>query len=121
MTTHWDVLSGAFRIPRKFPGKKGKVYLGRGVRIEKGAFLKGPAILDDGCVVQEGARILPYTVLGKKCIVGKKSSISKSVLWGGVRVGEGAEIIEAVLGQGCKIQNNRRVPENTVFGDKSIF
>ena len=121
LTTHWDVLSGAFRIPRKFPGQKGKVYFGRGVRIEKGAVLKGPAILDNGCVVQEGARILPYTVLGKKCVVGKKSSISKSVLWEGVKVGEGVKITEAVLGQGCKIPNNRRVPENTVLGDKSIF
>ncbi len=119
LTTHWDVLDGAFDVPAKFASRKNKVYMGKGVKIGKGAILKGPAILGDGCVVGEGARILPYAVLGQKCSIGKNSSISKSVLWDGVKVGEGIHLEEVVLGRNCQLSAHSRVVSGTVLGDDS--
>ncbi len=119
LTTHWDVLNGAFKIPMKFKALKNKVHIGKGVRIGKGAILQGPAILEDGCVVGEGARILPCAVLGKGCKVGEGSVVSKSVLWEGVQVGEGVQLEEVILGRRCLVPSHSRLSPGSVLGDDS--
>jgi NDP-sugar pyrophosphorylase family protein len=121
LTTQWDVLDGAFRIPAKFVRKKNKVFLGKGVKIGKGALLRGPAVLGDGCRVEEGAQILPYAVLGKKCVAGRNSSVSKSVLWEGVRVGEGVHLEEVVLGRRCSVPDHSKMPPGSVLGDDAAL
>lgn len=119
LTTHWDVLDGAFKIPKTFGTRKNKVYLGKGVKIGKGVLLKGPAIVEDGCVIGEGARILPHAVLGKKCRIGKNSSVSKSVLWDGVKVGDGVRLDEVILGRRCHVPSHSQVAPGSVLGDDS--
>ncbi|SRR5579871_2587815 len=119
LTTHWDVLNGAFDVPKKFTSKKKKVYLGRGVKIGKKTVLQGPAILEEGCVVEEGAKILPYAVVGPKCKVGKNSTVSKSVLWEGVKVGEGVNLDEVILGRRCQVPSHSQVAPGSVLGDDS--
>lgn len=119
LTTHWDVLNGAFAIPKKFASKRGKVYLGKGVKIGKDVVLQGPAILEDGCVVGEGTRILPYAVLGPRCRVGKNSSISRAVLWEGVKMGNEVKLEEVVLGRRCQVPAHSRIAPGSVLGDDS--
>lgn len=119
LTTHWDVLNGAFKIPGPSLRRKNKVYLGKGVKMGKRAVLKGPALVEDGCVIEEGARILPYTILGKNCRVGKNSSISKSVLWEGVKIGQEVKLEEVVLGRRCQIPSHSKVAAGSVLGDDS--
>jgi NDP-sugar pyrophosphorylase family protein len=119
LTTHWDVLRGAFPIHAPLIRKKNKIYMGKRVKIGKDVVLKGPAIIEDGCVIHEGARILAYAVLGKKCVVGKKSTVFKSVLWESVSVGDGVSLEEVVLGRGCRIPSHSRVPVGSVLGDNS--
>jgi len=121
LTTHWDVLDGTFPVFAALRKNAGRIYMGKGVKIGKGAVIKGPAILEDGCVIGAGAKILAYSVLGKKCVIGAKSSISKSVLWDGVQVGEKVDLDEVVLGRKCDIPNDSIVPAGTVWGDKNTI
>jgi len=119
LTTHWDVMNGAFPVFGPLKKRAGKLHVGKGVKIAKGVVLLGPAIIEDGCVIAEGAQILPYAVLGKKCVIGKNSIVSKSVLWDGVKVGSGVRLEEVVLGRQCEVQDNAEVPKDTVRGDNS--
>jgi NDP-sugar pyrophosphorylase family protein len=116
LTTHWDILKGAFPLPIAFK-KRGKVYWGKGVQLGKGAKVTGPAMVGDGSILEEGAKVLPYTVLGAGCRVKAKSSISKSVLWDGAVVGPGVSIEEVVLGKKAQALSN--LPKDSVLGDKS--
>jgi len=119
LTTHWDVLKGVFPLHAAVSRRKGKVYVGKGVKVSKKAVVKGPSILLDGCVVADGAQILPYSVLGKNCKVGSNSRISKSVLWDGVSIGDNVRLEEVVLGRRCRVSSDSLVPPGTVLGDES--
>ena len=114
LTTHWDILKGAFPLPVKFR-KKGQVYFGKGVRLAKGARVTGPAIIGDGSILEAGAQIRPYTVLGAGCRVKAGGTLSKSVLWDGVLVAPGIHLEEVVLGQKAQALSN--LPKGTVLGD----
>lgn len=119
LTTQWDVLNGFFPVYGRYR-KKGKgLYLGPGVRIGKGAVVRGPALVGSGCVISPGAKILPYSVLGEKCVIGRGSVVSKSLLWDGVQVGESVQLEEVVLGRHCVVPSGALVPGNTVLGDRS--
>jgi NDP-sugar pyrophosphorylase family protein len=100
-------------------GEANKIYMGKNVKIGKGALLKGPAIIEDGCVIGEGARILPYAVLGKKCVLGKNSSVSRSVLWDSVTLGDHVQLDEVVLGRNCKVQDYTKIANGSVLGDNA--
>jgi NDP-sugar pyrophosphorylase family protein len=117
LTTHWDVLRGAFPVYAKLRRTSKKVYLGKGVKIAKGAVVQGPAILEDGCVIAQGAKVLPYSVLGKKCKLGPGSSVSKSLLWDGVIVGADLHLEEVVLGRHCKVK--KPLDKGSVLGDNN--
>lgn len=119
LTTQWDVLNGAFKIPAQFKGKKNKVYLGKGVKIGKKVTLKGPALIGDGCVIGEASRILPYAVLGKGCRIGKNASISKSLLWEDVKIGDEVKLEEVILGRRCQVPPHSQVTPGSVLGDDS--
>ncbi len=117
LTTHWDVLKGTFPVFAKLKRKPGKLYVGKKVKIGKNVTLKGPAILEDGCVLQDKAKVLPYAVLGKNCVIGEGSSIEKSVFWDGVQIGNQVQLKEVVLGRRCKIHDGAEVPLDLVLGD----
>lgn len=117
LTSQWDVLAGAF--PVLAPARKGPdgVWKGKGVRVASGAKVLGPSLLMDGCVVEEGAEVLPYSVLGPKCRVGKGSVVSKSVLWESVRIGEDVKLDKIVAGRGCLIGDRSRLMPGSVLSD----
>jgi NDP-sugar pyrophosphorylase family protein len=117
LTTHWDVLNNAFPVLALLKRRANRVYLGKNVKIEPGAVVKGPALIEDGCVIEKGAKIFPYSVLGKYCRVGEESVVYKSVLWDGVKVGKNVRLEEVVLGRRCKIADNCRVAVGSVYGD----
>jgi NDP-sugar pyrophosphorylase family protein len=119
LTTHWDVLNKAFPVLAPLKQKANRIYLGRNVKIGKGVVLKGPALIEDGCVICENAKILPYAVLGKKCVIGEKSVVSKSVLWDGVTVGKNVRLEEVILGRRCRVSNFAKINPGSVFGDNS--
>jgi NDP-sugar pyrophosphorylase family protein len=117
LTSQWDVLKGAFVIPLKLKkGPRGS-FLGKGVKVARGAVVLGPSLLMDGCVLEEGAEVQPLTVLGPKCRIGRNAVVSKSVLWEGVQVGEGVHLEQVMAGRRCRIGASSRVPPGSVLGD----
>lgn len=119
LTTHWDLLNGAFKIPGVWKKKAKGVYWGKGVRVGKKVKIEGPVILGDGAVIEEGAQILPFTVLGAGCRVGAHSSVAKSVLWDGAVVGSSVVLDEVILGRNAQVQAYSKVGKGSVLGDYS--
>jgi NDP-sugar pyrophosphorylase family protein len=121
LTSQWDVLRGAFPVLVKAKANAQRIWIGKGVKIPPSAKLAGPSIIQDGCVLEEGADIQPYTVLGPKCRIGKNSVIAKSVLWEGVHVGEGVKLEEVLAGRHCRIGDRSRVmPGSVLAGDSKV-
>ncbi len=81
----------------------GPVFLGNNVRIKADVILEGPAVIRDDTMVDA------------------RASISRSVLWRGCYVGEGAEINGAIISKQCVIKRNARVHQGVVIGDKTVI
>ena len=89
-------------------------------RIDEGAIVEGPCFVDEGAIVKAGARIGPYSVVGRQCFVEERASIEQAILWANTRVCQEASVRRAILGRQCHVGRNASVEDGVVLGDKSV-
>jgi mannose-1-phosphate guanylyltransferase len=116
---HRDVMDGRYVAP-PFVAGVGPVSMAPGVRVEDGATIEGPAFLGEGVVVKAGARVGPYTVLGKQCHIEEDATVRGSIVWANGRIGREAVVEDAILGRHCHVGRASSVGPGAVLGDKSV-
>jgi NDP-sugar pyrophosphorylase family protein len=117
---HRDIMDGRFRaIP--FDGAAGSAWISPQARVEEGATIEGPCFVDEGAVVKTGARVGPYTVVGRQCHVEEHADLERTILWTGTRVGQEARVRRSILGRNCHIGRSATIENGVVLGDKSAI
>jgi mannose-1-phosphate guanylyltransferase len=117
MQVHRDIMEGRYAAP-PFNGQSGVAWVSLDARVEDGARLEAPLFVDEGCVVKAGARVGPYSVLGKQCQVEEDANVSGAIVWPRARIGREAEVRDCIIGRGSRIGRNASVLHG-VLGDKT--
>ncbi|SFM79137.1 hypothetical protein [Thermodesulforhabdus norvegica] len=95
-----------------------RLKIGKGVVVEPGALIKGPAVIGDGTEVRQGAYVRGKCLIGKNCVVGHTTEVKNSIMLDGAKAGHFAYIGDSILGKdvnlgaGVKLANlkiNRKV------------
>ncbi|MGE3176439.1 MAG: sugar phosphate nucleotidyltransferase [Vicinamibacterales bacterium] len=120
MQVHRDIMDQRYRTA-PFADAPRTVHVAPGAKIEEGARLEGPCFIDDGAVVKAGARIGPYSVIGRQCHVDEQADIEGSIVWSSTRIAQGAVLRQAILGRHCHIGRHASLQERVVIGDKSTL
>ena len=96
------------------------VWTGKNVFIHPQAQVSGPLFLGDNVRIKAGAVVQGPTVIRDDTIVHERASISRSILWRGCYVGEGAEVNGAIISKQCVLRRGAQVHQGVVIGDKTI-
>jgi mannose-1-phosphate guanylyltransferase len=115
MQVHRDIMDGRYSMP-PFNGKPGMAWVAPTAKVEEGVRLEGPLFVDEGCVVKAGARLGPYTVLGRNCQVAEDANVSGAIVWADSRIGREADVINAIIGRSGQIGRNAQL-RGGVLGD----
>ena len=91
------------------------------MKVEDGAEIVGPSFLDEGVTVKAGARVLPYSVIGRHCQIDAGAVIAGSILWPNTRVGSEARVEDAICGRNAHIGRNVTVGPGAVLGSKTVL
>ncbi|MCL7987584.1 transferase [Sphingobacterium sp. lm-10] len=81
--------------------EEGPVYIGAGVVIEDGVYIKGPVAICAGARVKTGARLYPNVTIGPGATV--CGEINNTVIWGNSAKGHEGYLGCAVIGEGCNL------------------
>jgi NDP-sugar pyrophosphorylase family protein len=119
MQVHRDIMDGRFKADPFTNLAAPRIWMGDEARIEEGAAVEGPCFIDEGSLVKAGARVGPYSVLGKQCQVEEGARVDGAIVWQNGRIGRDAEIAGAVLGRNCHVGRNVSVGTGAVLGDKT--
>ncbi len=107
-----DVLDG-LSAPLRPPGINSS-----GVWMESVKELVGdvepPSALGQGASVRAGARLGPYSVVGRDVVVEEGARVVSSVLMEGAVVRKGAAVINSIVGSGAEIGEGARVVQSLV-------
>jgi NDP-sugar pyrophosphorylase family protein len=118
---HRDIMAGRFDAT-PFSGLPApRTAIAADARIEDGAVVEGPCFIDEGVLVKSGARIGPYSVIGRQCQVEEQATVAGSILWPNCRVGKAAEVHDTIAGRNCHIGESVTTAPGAVLGDKTTL
>jgi mannose-1-phosphate guanylyltransferase len=89
--------------------------------IDESAQLHGrvipPAVLERGVSVAEGAHVGSLVVLAPDVSIGAGSTVERSVLLAGTKIGEGCELRDCILAAGCEVGARTKISGGAVLGE----
>ncbi|RJX31250.1 MAG: hypothetical protein C4531_07765 [Desulfurivibrio sp.] len=95
-----------------------KIRIGKGVKVEPGAFIAAPAIIGDMTEIRQGAYLRGYCLIGRRCVVGHVTEVKHSIFLDEAKAGHFAYLGDSMLGNevnlgaGTKLANLRFTPGN---------
>jgi NDP-sugar pyrophosphorylase family protein len=104
-----------------FKESPGRTWVSPTARVEDGAVIQGPCFIDDGALVKAGARIAPYSVIGRQTQIDANAQVDGAIIWPNCRISEEAVVRDAIVGRNCHIGRNVTVKPGAVLGDKTTL
>jgi len=120
MQVHRDIMDGRYLAP-PFSGSSALAWVAPGATVEDGARIEGPCFVDEDVIIKAGARVGPYSVIGRHCHIEEGADIEGSILWPNTWVGAHAHISGAIMGRHCHAGRSTTISDGAVFGDKSVI
>jgi mannose-1-phosphate guanylyltransferase len=118
---HRDIMDGRY-VAAPFDGLGGsRAAVAPDARIEDGATLEGPCFVDEGALVKAGARIGPYSVVGRQTQVEENAVIDGAIIWPNCRISRDAEVRNAIIGRHCHVGRNVTLDHGAVLGDRTTL
>ena len=118
---HRDIMDGRY-VAAPFHNVSGaRTAVATDARIEAGATIEGPCFIDDGVTVKTGARIGPYSVIGRQTQIEEHAIVDGAIIWPNCRISRDADIRNAIVGRNCHIGRNVTLDHGAVLGDKTTL
>ena len=123
MQVHRDIMDGRFKSLKRAPwaANRHATWIAPDARIEDGAQVEGPCFIDAETVVKAGARLGPYSVVGKHCHIEEHAAVERAIVWANTRISQDATVRHCILGRHCHVGRNASADEGVVLGDKSVL
>ena len=119
LQVHRDIMDGRYSAP-PFDGSP-KAWVSPEARVDATAQIEGPCFIDEGAVVKAGARILPYSVIGRHTHVEEGATVDGSIVWPNGWIGPEAVVRGSILGRNAHIGRSAMVESPSVLGDKTVI
>ena len=119
MQAHCDIMDGRYQAA-PFAGAASSAHVSPQARIEDGVSIEPPCFIDSGVVVKAGARIGPYSVLGRDCHIEEQATVEGAIVWADSRIAQQAVVRRSIVGRHCHIGRNATLEDGIVLGDKSV-
>ena len=120
MQVHRDIMDGHYHVP-PFAKDASRIWISPQARIEEGVTIEGPCFVDAGSIVKTGARLGPYSVVGRNCHIEEHAVLERAIVWANGRVSQEAIVRGSILGRHAHIGRSAIVEDGVVLGDKSVI
>ena len=118
---HRDIMDGRY-VTAPFQHVTGsRTAIAADARIESGATIEGPCFIDEGVSVKAGARIGPYSVIGRQTQIEENAVVEGAIIWPNCRISRDAGVHDAIVGRNCHIGRNVTLNHGAVLGDKTTL
>jgi mannose-1-phosphate guanylyltransferase len=121
MQVHHDIMDGRYQAPPFAGAPPATSWIASDAKIDEGVDLQGPCFVDEGAVLKAGARVLPYSVIGRQTHVAEGAVIDGSIIWPNGWSGPEAVVRASILGRNCHIGRNVTIDTPVQLGDKTAI
>jgi NDP-sugar pyrophosphorylase family protein len=118
---HRDIMDGRYVAAPFDRLARGQAAIARDARVEAGAVVQGPCFIDEGALVKPGARIGPYSVVGRQAQIEEHAVVEGAIIWPNCRISREAEVRNAILGRNCHVGRHVTLDHGAVLGDRTTL
>ena len=118
---HRDIMDGRFTAAPFAGLPSPRMVIAADARVEDGAVVEGPCFVDEGVQVKAGARIGPYSVVGRQSQIDEAAVIDGGIVWPNCRISRDSVVRDAVLGRNCHLGRSVSVGAGAILGDKTTL
>jgi mannose-1-phosphate guanylyltransferase len=119
LQVHRDIMDGRYSAP-PFNGAS-SAWTSPDAKVEAGVEIHSPCFIDEGAVIKSGAKILPYSVIGRQTHVEEGAIVDASIVWPNGWIGPEAALRGSILGRNCHVGRNAVISSPAVLGDKTVI
>jgi NDP-sugar pyrophosphorylase family protein len=121
LQVHRDIMDGHYQAPPFMGSAASMAWVSPDAKVEPGVELHGPCFVDEGVVLKGGARVLPYSVIGRQAHVDEGAVIDGSIIWPNGWIGREAVVRGSILGRNCHVGRNATIHSPVLLGDKTVI
>src|SRR5262245_259152 len=118
---HRDIMDGRYAAAPFRGLARGHAAIAADARVEPGAAIEGPCFVDEGVTIKSGARVGPYSVIGRQSQVEENATVEGAIIWPNCRISRDAEVRNAIVGRNCHLGRNVTLDHGAVLGDKTTL
>ncbi|WP_409343192.1 sugar phosphate nucleotidyltransferase [Paenibacillus sp. MBLB4367] len=125
--TQFDMLDGKVEVTITGAQLDGGVWVGYNAKIDPDVTVSGPCFIGNNCVVENGVKIKPYTVVGAGSVLsGRRVTLERTVLWSNNYIEQGVEMKggtcchNVVTRLGAIVREGAVIGDNCTIGIKSV-
>lgn len=104
-----DLLLSKVHSPLIQDSRQDGIYLGPDVTLHPSAAITAPSIIGSGCRIGKEVRIAGPVTIGRDCLLENGASLENTVLWDGVRIGEGARLNRCIVSSNSIIGSHQEM------------
>jgi len=99
---------------------QGRVAIGKGAHVRKGALIRGPAIIGENTAIEGEVYIGPYTSVGNNAKI-KRGEVENSIIMDNCTIEINTKITDSIIGANSEIVTNQKGPRGhkLILGESS--
>jgi len=117
MAAHHDILERRIEVELRGKDAGDRVFLDEGVVVEKGAKLYGPSVIGKDSNVCAEARVGDLATIGSGVTICSGAKVERSIVMDGATIGEGCVVEDSIVGRETVLGPRCHVAEGSVLGD----
>jgi NDP-sugar pyrophosphorylase family protein len=121
LQVHRDIMDGRYRAPPFADAARSLAWVAGDAKVDEGVEVHGPCFVDEGVVLKAGARVLPYSVIGRQTHVDEGATIDGSIIWPNGWIGRDAIVRASILGRNCHVGRSAAIETPVLLGDKTVI
>jgi mannose-1-phosphate guanylyltransferase len=121
LQVHRDIMDGRYAAPPFAGTDRDAPWIAPDAKVEDGVEVQGPCFIDEGVVLKAGAKVLPYSVVGRQTHVEEGSVVDGSIIWPNGWIGREAVVRGSILGRNCHVGRSAAIDGAAVLGDKTAL
>lgn len=82
---------------------RGPVVVDRGARVRSGSYIEGPTLIGHDCDIGPNCYLRGATSIGHGVRIGNAVEIKNSIIMGGTRIGHLSYVGDSIIGEGCNL------------------
>lgn len=115
----FDAVAGVVSVERTAREVRPGVWVGARTLLSHGVEIRPPVLIGDECTIDEGTVLEGPVVLGDRCVLGRGVHVSSSILWSGTYIGPDSVVSDSVVAGSVRVGRGARLA-GAVVGERSM-